>query len=198
MPSPATGISPLGPVTLAPVASIRPYPANPRKVPAKAIEQVAESIREFGWQQPLIVDADMVIVAGHTRYEAAKHLGLAEVPVIVAGQLTPAQTRAFRIADNRTHDYTSWDYPQLIAELNGLDEDFAAVLDLADWQTIITGFEASQGADMLPLTDAERSLTSLEHTVTVVFASREAANQAGPDILKLPGVLDVRVSYADR
>ena len=76
----------------------------------------------------------MVIVAGHTRHQAAKHLGLKEVPVVIADQLTPEQIRAFRIVDNRTHDYTSWDYPQLMSELEGMDGEFADVLDLADWE----------------------------------------------------------------
>ena len=137
------------------IGKIKPYSKNPRKIPAKAIEQCAESIREFGWQQPLVVDADMVIIVGHTRYEAAKHLGEAKVPVVVADDLTPEQVRAYRIADNRTRDYTTWDFPQLISELDGLDEMFADVLDLADWQTIISQYEKDQEEARLSTSDDE-------------------------------------------
>src|SRR5205823_11608904 len=82
-----------------------PYSRNPRKIPAKAIEHCAESIKTFGWQQPLVVDADMVLAAGHTRHQAARSLGLKMVPVVVA-DLTADEARAYRIADNRTHDYS--------------------------------------------------------------------------------------------
>ena len=81
--------------------SIRPYPGNPRHN-HPAIDAVARSQQEFGYRQPIVVDADGVIVVGHTRHKAALKLGLTEVPVHVAAGLTPAQTRAYRLADNRT------------------------------------------------------------------------------------------------
>ena len=187
--------NPLGAVRLVPINQLKPYPRNPRKVPAKAVEQCAASISEFGWQQPIVADPDMVIIAGHTRYAAAKHLGLAEVPVVVADNLTPAQVRAFRIADNRTHDYTAWDYPQLMAELNGLDDDFAKVLDLADWQDIITQFNDAKDESALGFDDPETiaGLTP-EHSLSVTFDSKENADKAGPGILDMPGVTNVTYS----
>ena len=186
--------APLGDIELVPVTRIKPYPGNPRKIPGKAVKQTAESIREFGWQQPLVVDENMVIVAGHTRYEAAKHLGETEVPVVIAAQLTPGQIRAFRIVDNRSHDYTYWDFPQLMGELEGLDEDFSVVLDLADWQDIIRQYESDkEESELDPGEDVEPHLITGPH-LTVAFDSQENADKAAPGILDMPGV--VNVSYS--
>jgi ParB-like chromosome segregation protein Spo0J len=98
---------------------IKPYDKNPRRND-KAIAAVAESIREFGFRQPIVVDKDGVIVVGHTRYKAALKLGLATVPVHVAADLTPQQARAYRIADNRTNEAAEWDVDLLPIELGEL------------------------------------------------------------------------------
>jgi hypothetical protein len=184
-------VRPLGKPQLVPTGDVHPYPGNPRKITPKAIEQTAESIRTFGWQQPLVCDSQMVLVVGHVRLEAARLLGLPRVPVIIAGHLSEAEARAYRIADNRTGDYTAWDYAALAAELDGLPSDFARVLDLADWEGIIAGFQAQ--AEQPPLLDGEAAaLAASSYQITVVFSSREAAGLAGPAILKLDGVLDIR------
>ena len=81
-------------VTLCPLASIRPYPGNPRRND-DAVEAVAKSLTEFGFRQPIVVDGDGVVVVGHTRLKTALKLGLTEVPVHVADGLTPEQTKAF-------------------------------------------------------------------------------------------------------
>lgn len=85
---------------LVPTSRLTPYERNPRKNVA-AVARVADSIRAFGFRQPIVVDRDYVVVVGHTRLLAAQHLGLTEVPVHVARELTPSQARAYRIADNR-------------------------------------------------------------------------------------------------
>ncbi|MEE9296974.1 MAG: ParB N-terminal domain-containing protein [Phycisphaerae bacterium] len=85
---------------LRPLAEIKPYESNPR-VNDTAVDAVAKSIREFGFRQPIVVDGDSVIVVGHTRWKAAQRLGMAEVPVHVAGELSPEQCKAYRIADNK-------------------------------------------------------------------------------------------------
>jgi len=189
--NPPAAPSPLGEVTLIPLADVKPYPDNPRKVPQKAIMQCAASIREFGWQQPLVTDQNMIIIAGHTRYEAAKYLRVPEVPVIIASHLTPEQARAFRIVDNRTHDYTSWDYPLLISEMDGLDEDFAAILDLADWENIISQHEESQEDSKLSFDPEITGHLIPEFNLTVTFDSQESADKAAPGILDMPGVTNV-------
>jgi len=186
-----SAVSPLGEPRLIPVSRIRPYQANPRRRPDKAVEQVARSIREFGWQQPIVVDREMVIIIGHTRYHAAKHLGEKEAPVIVDDRLTPDQVRALRVVDNRTHDYTTWDYPLLISELDGLDELYAGVLDLADWQAIISQYEDAQAEAELGFDPETAAALAGEHTLTVTFVTRENADAAGPAILDLPGVTNV-------
>lgn len=104
-----------------PIDSIRPYEKNPR-INDNAVEAVANSLREFGFRQPIVVDADGVIVCGHTRYKAALQLGLTKVPVHVARDLTPEQIRGYRIADNKTSDLSDWDYDILPGELSDLAE----------------------------------------------------------------------------
>jgi DNA modification methylase len=111
-------------IELRSLASLRPYPGNPR-VNDSAVEAVACSLKEFGFRQPIVVDLDGVIVVGHTRFKAAQKLGLAEVPVHVARELTPAQAQAYRIADNQTATIATWDDDKLVAELLALrDQDF--------------------------------------------------------------------------
>jgi len=113
-----------------------PYARNARVVPDAAIGKVAASIKEFGFKQPIVVDAEGVIVVGHTRLLAAQRLGMESVPVIVAADLTPAQVKAYRLADNRTAQETSWDEELLLLELE----------DLADleFDVSLTGFEADE------------------------------------------------------
>jgi hypothetical protein len=103
-----------------PIGDVRPYPGNPRKISEFAIDKVAASIKEFGWQQPIVVDTDNVIVVGHTRLLAARKLDLKLIPVHVATGLTPEQIRAYRLADNRTHEEADWDFPALGIELSAL------------------------------------------------------------------------------
>lgn len=117
---------------------IRPYEKNPRNN-AAAVDKVAESIREFGFQQPIVVDKDGVIIAGHTRLQAAKKLGLQTVPVVVAEDLSDEQARAYRLADNKTAEFAGWDLDILDSELLRIGEidmnlfgfDMDAVVDRA-------------------------------------------------------------------
>lgn len=101
-------------------ADLTPYENNPRDNDG-AVEAVANSIREFGFKAPIIVDRDHVIIAGHTRLKAALSLGLKEVPVIVADDLTEEQVRAYRLADNKVAEYSRWDEDKLAEELDALD-----------------------------------------------------------------------------
>ena len=113
-------------VLLRAIDSIRPYPRNARKIPPQAVDKVAASIREFGWRQPIVVDKHGVIIVGHVRYLAALKLGLSEVPVHVAENLTPAQVRAYRLLDNRSHEETTWDLDLVgleLLDLKGLGID---------------------------------------------------------------------------
>ena len=104
------------------VDDIIPYENNPRKND-EAVEKVANSIKEFGFKVPIIIDKENVIVTGHTRLLAAKKLNLKEVPVIRAEDLTEKQIKAFRLADNKVSEFSYWDYDKLNLELEDLDFD---------------------------------------------------------------------------
>ena len=99
------------------LSEIKPYERNPRR--KHNYEKVASSIKEFGFNQPIVVDKKGIIIAGHSRYEAAKILNLKEVPVVVSS-LNPEKAIAYRIADNKTNEYSDWDYPTLHKEFGDL------------------------------------------------------------------------------
>ena len=102
------------------IAKIIPYINNPRK--NLNIDKVASSIKEFGFQQPIVIDEENIIIVGHTRFEAAKKLGLEKVPVTIA-KLSKNQAKAYRIADNRLNQDASWDTKLLNLEFNDLIGD---------------------------------------------------------------------------
>lgn len=104
------------------LVDLHPYENNPRKND-DAINAVAKSIKAFGFKVPLVIDADNVIVCGHTRYKAAQRLGIEAVPCIVADDLTQEQIKAFRLADNKTAELASWDFAMLDEELADISFD---------------------------------------------------------------------------
>jgi hypothetical protein len=105
------------------VDELIPYENNPRKND-KAVEYVANSIREFGFKVPIVIDKDYVVVSGHTRLKASKLLGLEEVPCIIADDLNEEQIKAFRLADNKVGEIAEWNTELLKEELNELFRDF--------------------------------------------------------------------------
>jgi site-specific DNA-methyltransferase (adenine-specific) len=124
------------------INEIKPYEKNPR-INDGAVEAVANSIREFGWQVPIVVDKDGIIICGHTRLLSAKHLGLEQVPVHVATDLSPEQVKAYRIADNKTAEIAEWDYDLLpieLAELQDMDFDLSLLgFDTSELDKILNG-----------------------------------------------------------
>lgn len=104
---------------------MKPYDKNPRKISDKAVFKVANSIKAFGWQQPIVVDRHGSIIAGHTRYKAAQSLGITDVPVKVAEGLSDDEVKAYRLADNRTAEESRWDLDLLGTELRDLDLDLS-------------------------------------------------------------------------
>ena len=135
-------------VTMVPIEKLTPYKHNPRNN-EDAVKPVAESIKAFGFKVPMVIDKDGVIVAGHTRYEAAKQLGMNEVPCVVADDLNDAQIKAFRLADNKVGEIASWNFEFLESEFEELEEmkdgdEFEMNFDMADF-----GFnEPSQDIDL--------------------------------------------------
>lgn len=101
---------------------LTPYENNPRNN-QEAIEYVANSIKNFGFKVPIVVDKNNVIVCGHTRYESAKRLGMQEAPCVVADDLTDEQIKAYRLADNKVGEVASWDFEALEIELEDIDMD---------------------------------------------------------------------------
>lgn len=104
------------------VDDLIPYENNPRKND-EAVEYVANSIKEFGFKVPIVIDEHNIVVTGHTRLKAAKELGLTEVPTIVASDLTDEQVKAFRLADNKTGEFAHWDFDKLTLELLELEQE---------------------------------------------------------------------------
>lgn len=131
-----------------PLSSIRPYPGNPRRI-ASAIPYVMECIKKFGFREANAIELDegYTIICGHTRYEAAKALGLESVPCVIARDLTPEQVRARRVADNRSSELALWDLEKLDEELAQLEQD---------------GFDLGFGDLLLPDTPFEDALLSQE------------------------------------
>lgn len=106
------------------VKDLIPYDNNPR-INDNAVEAVAASIKEFGFKVPIIVDKNNVVVAGHTRLKACEKLGIEEVPVIVADDLTDEQIKAFRLADNKVGELADWDFTKLEEELANIQMDMS-------------------------------------------------------------------------
>src|SRR4029450_9064205 len=145
------------------IHTVIPYKGNCRKIPERAVDKVAASIKEYGWHQPIVVDKDFVVVCGHTRLLAAKKLGLKQVPVHVADNLTPAQVKAYRLMDNRSHNESTFDWELLgpeLEELKGLDFDLE-----------LTGFDEREIEDLLAdpdLDDRGNQVPDVpEHAVTI-------------------------------
>ena len=107
------------------LSAIKPYERNPRKNDS-AVNGVAESIKQFGFKQPIVIDKNNVIVAGHTRYKAAKQLGLNSVPCVRADDLTTEQVKAYRILDNKLNELATWDLSSLDSELSEFNFDFGS------------------------------------------------------------------------
>lgn len=144
------------------IDEIKPYERNPR-LNVLAVDKVAESLKEYGWKQPIVVDKNNVIIVGHTRYKAAQSIGMDKVPVIIANDLSQKQVRGYRIADNKTSDFSIWDNKLLLEELEGLDD-------------IFTGFEGFN-IDGEVLNEKETSLLNEDDFDTmyeVVFRSKSS------------------------
>lgn len=136
------------------VKELIPYEKNPRKND-EAVKYVVNSITQFGFRQPIIIDKDNVIVCGHTRLLAAKEMGYKEVPCIMADDLTPEQIKAYRLADNKTAEQAEWDIELLNTELLDLEANF----DMADF-----GFEIFPPTGVIPESNKELDEEEMANT----------------------------------
>lgn len=146
------------------IADVKPYPGNPRKTPERAIAKVARSIKAYGFRQPIVVDKDGIVIVGHTRLYAAQSLEMETVPVHVAVGLTPAQVKAYRIADNRAAQETDWDFEGLKVELSDLQA--------LDFDLDLTGFDVPE-LDRLLADDGEAERAESTPDVPVRAVTRE-------------------------
>lgn len=143
------------------VAELKEYENNPRNND-EAAQAVAESIKEFGFKIPIVIDISGVIIAGHTRLKAAKVLGLEKVPCIVADDLTPEQVQAFRLADNKTGELADWDFKKLEEELK--------LLTAFDFDMTVFGFDE---------TIFEEQTETIEDDIPVVDEESEPITKKG-------------------
>jgi site-specific DNA-methyltransferase (adenine-specific) len=157
------------------INEIKPYEKNPR-INDGAVEAVANSIREFGWQVPIVVDKDGIIICGHTRLLSAKHLGLEQVPVHVATDLSPEQVKAYRIADNKTGEIAEWDYDLLPIELAELQD--------MDFDLSLLGFDTSELDQILNsddvVTAGQTDPDEVPETPKIPVSKRGEIYQLGP------------------
>lgn len=114
------------------IGKIIPYENNPRKN-ERAVEYVRNSIEEFGFKVPIVLDKDNVIVAGHTRFLAAKDLGMDKVPCLYAKELTDEQIRAYRLVDNKTQELAEWDWTKITDELEAIEDIDMHLMGFADF-----------------------------------------------------------------
>lgn len=199
------------PYRMTALADIKPYERNPRIIPQAAVDAVARSIQAFGFRQPIVVDKNGVILAGHTRYKAAQQLGLTEVPVVWQTDITEIQARGYRIADNKVAELSAWDRDALdlevreLSDLGGTDLD---ALGLADWEleriladdsgnvgvpeeTPPASYNpakpaASDAAQTAPLpADDSVPAPSREVLLRIAFPDREKLDAASPEVAEV-------------
>lgn len=137
-----------------PIDQVKPYENNPR-INDDAVQETANSIKEFGWQQPIVVDKNNVVIVGHTRLKAAEKLKLKKVPVVIADTLSEQQVKAYRLADNKTGELADWDVELLDIELDDIvDFDMSdfGFYDMEDEQSTFRKVMA-QDNDAPPLSE---------------------------------------------
>lgn len=147
-------------LTMSPLSDLKPYTNNPRTHSKKQTRQIADSIKAFGWTNPVLIDADGGVIAGHGRIEAAKLLGIKEAPVLRLDHMTEAQKRAYIIADNKLAEKAGWDEDLLSIELSWLIEDGGLEIGVTGFETaeidlLLSDEVADEAPVMLPTEGAE-------------------------------------------
>lgn len=135
------------------IEDVKPYANNAKLHDKTQIANVAESIKQFGWQHPIVVDSDGVIIVGHCRYSAAKKLKLKEVPCVVADNLSDEQVKKYRLLDNKTNE-SNWDLGLLSDDLDGLD---------------FSGFDVEWGIEEKTKTETKTKEVSINESISVVI-----------------------------
>lgn len=154
-----------------PLTDIRPYWKNPRKHNERATEAVADSIRKFGMNSPIILDSENVIIAGHTRYRALQHLGIDTAPCVIV-DLPPEKAREYRLVDNATSELTGWDNDLLLQELRSLPDLTGLDLYFPELDLNLDDLVAPVGGHTQESVDAAR--TRMEERFTAGDAEHNA------------------------
>ena len=168
------------------IQSIKPYERNAKKHPEEQVEQIAKSIREFGFRQPIVVDKDGIIIIGHGRTLAAKKLGIKKVPVVRAEDLTEEQVKALRLIDNKTNE-SDWDFELLDVELDSISD-----LDMQEF-----GFDMSFSEDDDDEFDAEDDDGRRSHLHHNVFENQELQQFPWDNYYGIP-TLKATKTYGDK
>ena len=195
-------------VTYLAIADLKPYARNPRTHSKKQIKQIADSIQTFGWTNPILIDRDGGVIAGHGRLEAAKLLGLDQVPTIRLEDLSEAQKRAYVIADNKLAENAGWDRDLLGLELQGLlelDTDFDITLtgfEMGEIDVLIDGLDADSDADAdddVPPVDLDRPAVTRPGDLWLLGPHKLLCADAMEAVsyLKLLGDTDAQMVFAD-
>lgn len=137
--------------------TLKPYENNPREIPKSAVEAVKASITKYGFQNPIVVDSDNVIIAGHTRLKASLEMGLETVPVNRVTNLSPKLVRELRIVDNRTSEAGEWDFDKLVQEVSELNVES------------LIGFNSQQMDDLVELAHLRDTDVALSETDQVAL-----------------------------
>lgn len=178
-------------VEYVPIASVKPYARNAKRHTAEQVERIAASIVEFGWQQPIVVDRDGIVIIGHGRLKAAKRLNMAEIPIVHADELSPAQVKALRLVDNKLNE-SEWDLDALSLELSALDD-----FDMLDFGFEIEQIEEDELEDdgeFEELDDLDERRSHLKHNV---FENQERQQFDTDNFYGIP-VLNATQTYGDK
>lgn len=155
-------------IQLVSIDDLDPYVNNPKQHPTEQVKKIASSIRNFGWDVPIVVDGDLEIIKGHGRYQAAKHLGLSQVPVIVRDDISKADARASRIADNRVAE-SEWQDETLLTEIESLQDTGFSVEDLGFDDDELDDLMGDEWDDDLSMDDLAAPSTDSDTTVSLDF-----------------------------
>lgn len=177
-----------------PIDVLIPYDKNPRVITQAAVDAVARSIRAYGFNEPIIADENGVILAGHNRLKAAKQLGLKTVPVIWTDSLDSVQTRAYRIADNRTAEFAQWDRAKLDSELESLlqagETDFDSMgIDQWELDRLSKGADALNKDDFLSSRDYKKKRAE-EDESDPESAPKKAGKPLAPPCIRLLVIIE--------
>ena len=176
------------------LSDIKPYEKNPRKN-NEAVKYVAESIKEFGFKVPIVIDKNNVIIAGHTRYKAAKRLKMKEVPTIIADDLTDEQVKAFRLADNKVAEKSEWDFDLLPLEINDIVNIDMGTFNFGDFQDSIKESLADDNNIESEEKDFHRDMTYKAYNLDLVDLNRTSGKYQMPTLNRTTYIPDELIGF---